>query len=492
MKTPAKTWLYVLLLLLALQGCNNKNSNKATVTIKSKTQLSAPIKLSRPNYLDDTTLLESETDTTGSGTFDLALTKPMFVTIQIGEKYGELYVSPGYNLQVEENGQDYTVPLTFSGKGAEINNYVSWVNSNVEKIKWANGRGLCELEIDEFRHRFDSLKTTINKFNNSYVDSVTLSGDEVALLEYKNNIKFLAIEQECKCYKLNALINQKWEAHENGLDFEGGDATKVIGSLTDEIPFDLALLKDGYTDYHVLLNFYWQNKINLPITEELISNDSGNLPLMTHALIRETDYPDQMREFLTAFNVQYWLAVNGIVPETDSIFSDFKRTYQKSNYSQSLDKLYNEWIELSPGKPIPEFVGYTREGEKVSIKDLKGKIIYMDVWATWCGPCVAEIPASKKLQQEFSNNDRIQFLNVSVDGNKSDWEKFLTDDKTWKGLHIRIEQDKTQSFYSSFKLYGIPGYMLIDPSGNIVDVKAPRPSEKKAKEEIDLLLARGR
>lgn len=48
----------------------------------------------------------------------------MFVTIQIGEKYGELYVSTDYNLQLEENGQDYTIPLTFSGKGAEINNYV--------------------------------------------------------------------------------------------------------------------------------------------------------------------------------------------------------------------------------------------------------------------------------------------------------------------------------------------------------------------------------
>jgi thiol-disulfide isomerase/thioredoxin len=492
MKIHSKTWLNIVLLVLALQGCNDRVTNKATVSIKGKTQLNAPIKISRSKYLVDTTLYESKTDTAGSGSFELPLSKSMFVTIQIGEKYGELYVSPGYNLLVEENGQDYTVPLTFSGKGAEINNYVSWVNSNVEKIKWANGRGLCELDINEYRHRFDSLKTTINRFHNSYIDSVTLSRDEVAMLEYKNNIKFLAIEQECKCYKLNTLINQKWEVHENGLDFEDGNATKEIESLTNEIPFDAALLTDGFSDYQVLLNFYWQNEINLPVMEKLISNDSGNLPLMTYDLISKTDYPDHMREFLTAFNVHYWLAVNGIMPETDSIFSDFKRTYLKSNYSPALNKLYNEWLALSPGKSTPEFIGYTREGEKVSISDLKGKIVYMDVWATWCGPCIAEVPASKKLQRDFLNNDRIQFLNVSVDGDKYDWEKFLTEDNTWKGLHVRIEQDKLQSFYSSFKLFGIPAYILIDPAGKIVNVKAPRPSEKKAKEEIDLLLARGR
>jgi hypothetical protein len=102
MKIVPKTWRYFLLLLLALQGCNNKKSNKATVTIKSKTQLNAPIKLSRPNYLDDTTLLESKTDTTGISSFELPLAKPMFVTIQIGEKYGELYVSPAITCRLKK------------------------------------------------------------------------------------------------------------------------------------------------------------------------------------------------------------------------------------------------------------------------------------------------------------------------------------------------------------------------------------------------------
>jgi thiol-disulfide isomerase/thioredoxin len=124
----------------------------------------------------------------------------------------------------------------------------------------------------------------------------------------------------------------------------------------------------------------------------------------------------------------------------------------------------------------------------VSIKDLKGKVVYIDAWATWCAPCVEEIPASKKSQQEFAGEENIQFLNVSVDSDKSRWENFLNEDKSWGGLHIILEPEKIDSFYTTYKLFGVPGFILIDQSGNIVNMKAPRPSDEKIKVEIKKLL----
>jgi thiol-disulfide isomerase/thioredoxin len=212
---------------------------------------------------------------------------------------------------------------------------------------------------------------------------------------------------------------------------------------------------------------------------------------MTNTLIKKGNYPEAIREFLIAFDLRYWFAAYGITPETDSVFAHFQRTYQESVYLPALDNAYKAWLAIAPGKPAPEFEGYTPEGNKVSIKDLKGKIVYIDVWATWCSPCVAEIPASKKLQQEFSNEEKIQFLNVSVDTKKSDWENFLRADKKWKGLHIIIPPDRIQSFYSTYKLFGVPDYILIDQSGKIVDMKAPRPSDEKVKTAIRQLLTKG-
>jgi len=491
MKEFSKNCILFIVYFLIL-GCNNKETDKAKITIKSTTQASVNVKVSLYSALDQVTIGESKTDSLGNSSFEVTLQKPIFAIIQIGNKYAEVYLSPGSDLHIDEVGQDYKIPLKFSGIGAEINNYVSWVNSTVERIKWAKGRGLAEIDYDEFLHRFDSLKTTINSFHKSYVDSVALPDDMVAMLDYKNRIKFLEVGQEFKFYKLNNSIREKLAAQKNGQEYMEAKVSKEFEKLTTEIPFDPTLLTDGYGDYQALLNFYWQNKVRLPVWEELlISNASTDLaPLKTNALIEKGNYPEAIREFLIAFDLQYWLRDYGITPEIDSVFSRFKKNYPASDYLKALNKGYNEWLAVAPGKPAPEFEGYTTTGKKVSIKDLKGKVVYIDIWATWCGPCVAEIPASKKLQQEFSNEEHIQFLNISVDSEQSDWEKFINDDKTWKGLHIIIEPDKIQSLYKTYKLSGVPDYILIDQSGNIVSMKAPRPSEEKIKTEIRRLLTK--
>jgi thiol-disulfide isomerase/thioredoxin len=114
------------------------------------------------------------------------------------------------------------------------------------------------------------------------------------------------------------------------------------------------------------------------------------------------------------------------------------------------------------------------------------------VWATWCAPCIAEIPSSIKLQQKLAKEGGIHFLNVSVDSRKSDWEKFLDENNSWKGTHIIIEPEKIDLLYKAYKFQGIPAYMLIDPAGNIIDVKASRPSDEKLEMKIRQLLAVGK
>lgn len=490
MKEFIKTWRWLIILHFIILGCNSKEADKVKISIKSTTQPNAEVKISQYVALELVIISEARTDSIGNSFLELSLQKPVFAIIQIGEKYGEVYLSPGYDLLIDEVGQDYKIPLRFSGKGAEINNYVSWVNSNVESIKWANGRGLAQIDYDEFSTRFDSLKNTINSFHKNYIDSVTLSNDVIAKLEYKNRVKFAEAAQEFIFYKSNNLLNEKLEAQKNGQEYLEAKVSKEFKDITMDSPFDSKLIANGYGDYKMFLNFYWHNKVNLPVSEELLTSKASHdlAPLMTNALIKKGDYPEEIREFLIAFDLQYWLAANGITPQTDSVFTEFKKTYQKSNHLPALNKVYNEWLAIAPGKPAPQFEGYTVHSKKVSIKDLKGKVIYLDVWATWCGPCIAEIPASKKLQQEFSSEESIQFLNVSIDRNKSDWEKFIEDDNTWKGLHIIVEPDKIQSLYTTYKLFGVPAYILIDKSGNIVNMKAPRPSDERIETEIRQLL----
>lgn len=491
MNTVSKISLFVATLSFILSGCNPQHARTARITIRSTTQPNSAVKISVVRTLDKTSLFETTTDSVGNCSFEMTLRTPTIALIQIGKKYGEVYLAPGYALLIKENGQDYKIPLTFSGEGADVNNYISWVNSNVEKIKWASGKGLYDLDIKAFRHRFDSLKTTIDNFHEEYLDTVALADNKVSMLEYKNSIKLSAVQQEFKFYKLNDLNNRRWQAHKNGEEYLGGDVLRELTKLADDLHFDTTLLVGAYGDYAELLNFYWRNNVYLPIAGELIGSvqPEKRIPLLTSSRIKKGDWPDALRENLLAFDVMFWLGANGITPETDSIFDDFKATYPQSGCLPALNRTYDEFLALAPGKPAPEFEGLTQTGEMVSIKKLRGKVVYVDVWATWCAPCVAEIPSSIKLQRKLANEDGIRFLNVSVNTNKSDWEKFVKKNNRWTGIHIIIEPEKIDSLYKAYKLSGIPAYILIDQAGNIVDLKAMRPSDEELEMEVRKLLA---
>ncbi len=475
-----------LVLYVVFIGCTKKDQDKVQITIHGGEQ-NSEVRLSIEKNLIDTVLFKSQTDSLGQCKIELNLHEPMFVLIQIGKKYAELYLAPGYDLNLIVKSTVYTTPLQFSGTGAEVNNYVSWVNSNQEKIKWAGGRGLSALNEQEFLKRYDSLKATLQNFHDHYFDSIQLDDQLKKMLEVKNRIKLSEAVQEFQFYKQNNAANEKRETEEKGKQYLAAHIIKELENLQDEMPLDTTLFSEGF-DYKILLTFYWHNKVNLPAGEIIENGKIERVPFITHSIIKNADIPEGIREYLLAYNYQNSLLLVGITPASDSAFMDFKKTYVNSKYLPALNRRYAEWLALSPGKPAPTFTATTLDGKEISLADLKGKIVYIDVWATWCGPCKAEIPASKDLQKVFEKNDQVVFLNVSVDSRKSDWEKFFKNDESWKGLHVIIPSEKINSLYQTYKLHGVPDYILIDQAGNIVTIKAPRPSTGLVAQEINKLL----
>ncbi|WP_159024147.1 TlpA disulfide reductase family protein [Formosa sp. L2A11] len=143
------------------------------------------------------------------------------------------------------------------------------------------------------------------------------------------------------------------------------------------------------------------------------------------------------------------------------------------------------------GKPSPVFVDYANaDGSTTSLESLKGKYVYIDVWATWCAPCKAEIPALKALEKEYHDKN-ITFVSVSVDDDrthggswdkaKADWLAMVAEEKLG-GVQIMSPEGWQSDFVRDYKVNGIPRFILIDPVGNIVDPSAPRPSDSKLKE----------
>ena len=101
------------------------------------------------------------------------------------------------------------------------------------------------------------------------------------------------------------------------------------------------------------------------------------------------------------------------------------------------------------------------------------------MWATWCGPCLAEIPSLKKVEKTYHDKN-IEFVSLSIDKKKDHdkWKKMVTE-KELGGIQLIADNDSSSKFVQDYQIMGIPRFILIDPQGNIVNSNAPRPSDKK-------------
>jgi thiol-disulfide isomerase/thioredoxin len=138
--------------------------------------------------------------------------------------------------------------------------------------------------------------------------------------------------------------------------------------------------------------------------------------------------------------------------------------------------------------PSPDFDYENHKGGKTKLSDLKGKYVYIDLWATWCGPCRAEIPFLQKIEEKYHGKN-IEFVSVSVDTPKDHdkWQKFVID-KQLGGIQLFSDNEWKSAFVTSYNVTGIPRFILIDPKGNIVDANAARPSSPELQTQLDTLL----
>jgi thiol-disulfide isomerase/thioredoxin len=135
----------------------------------------------------------------------------------------------------------------------------------------------------------------------------------------------------------------------------------------------------------------------------------------------------------------------------------------------------------------PNFDYENHKEGKTTLESLKGKYVYVDLWATWCGPCRAEIPSLKKMETDYHGKN-IEFVSISVDADKDHdkWKAFVTE-KQLSG--IQLYAGKTPSeFITAFNVNTIPRFILIDPNGTVVDADAARPSDPKLRQQLDGLL----
>tara|TARA_B110000238_G_scaffold52256_1_gene57036 strand:+ start:5492 stop:6526 length:1035 start_codon:yes stop_codon:yes gene_type:complete len=224
--------------------------------------------------------------------------------------------------------------------------------------------------------------------------------------------------------------------------------------------------------------------------------DKSNF-IITKSLLQEKYLTDDVfnateNEFLETFDDLYvaYKALKEQYPLIDTAYFEV----QDKGF-ESMKKAYTNYFEgkiemrklFAKGTPSPAFSNYENDnGSKSSLSDFRGKFVYIDVWATWCGPCKAEIPSLKKLESQYKTKN-IEFISISVDDARRSgsmekahtaW-KTMVKDKQLTGTQLFTGNGWKTDFIQDFKINAIPRFLLIDPKGDIIDADAPRPSSKR-------------
>lgn len=177
-----------------------------------------------------------------------------------------------------------------------------------------------------------------------------------------------------------------------------------------------------------------------------------------------------------------------------SNYSEFRETFMPyqayamfPSVKQKYDGLLRQFVADTAfiGKSAYDFSLPDVDGKMVSMKDFAGKVVLIDVWATWCGPCKAQMPFLKEIETHYKGNDNVVFVGISLDAEK-DRQKWLSMIKEKELEGVQLLDDVGKSFGRKYKAVSIPRFFLIDKKGNWAEVRCPLPENKdKLKKYID-------
>lgn len=156
---------------------------------------------------------------------------------------------------------------------------------------------------------------------------------------------------------------------------------------------------------------------------------------------------------------------------------------EKYKLPESYLKAFRKRKATIPGNPFPEGVTMTDlNGNKVDFSKFRGKYVYIDMWASWCAPCIREIPHLKKLEEEVKN-ENVVFLSLSIDTNEESWKKKVKELDLKGNLLI----DSKNELPKALGVSGIPFFVIYDKEGKLYKYNAPRPSDANVKEMLEQL-----
>jgi len=450
-----KKLLLLLTAIIIIAGCQQtpKNLCQLTGTILNP---DGEVLMAYIDGVRDTIAMNED----GTFAYEIESDKPMNIFLLYGRNNSGIYLAPGKTVDFMVDVADWKNSRSFSKDLMAENNYL--LEKAVLASDWQkNYMTMMVKEPLEYKASRDSMQLVYMSFLDGY-EGLTSSFTEIEKLTLEYGLySDLANYQPAHDYyaKDTVELPSDWNDFAASLDFNN--------PLLLQVPAAMSFIN---------------NKVNDGAMEEAgLAGDMWGTPELLNAkmayIAKNIEVPE-MKEKLSFDNLSQQLDAGPPTGVEEAIASYLNTSVNEKNTAVIKEKS-EAWAPILPGNEAPTFSLPDVNGENLALADLAGKYVYIDFWATWCGPCKAEFPHYRKLVEDYKGRN-VVFMSISVDQDKEAWKKMVAEEAfDWIQLH------DGEKMNDDYLVRYIPTFVFVDTEGKIINPRAPRPSEEALRELLD-------
>ena len=459
--------LFIFTFVLAISiSCQEKEKEEAKLSITLAGKITNPkgdlARVSANDFSQEISL-----DSTGAFVTNWEIDKPGYYNFGHGNESTSVFLNPGDSVYITLDTEQFDETLQYSGDGAGKNNYLA-------------SEYLLNEKTGGFKEKMLKDEATFITFMDSVIQANKQNLEsQAATINDKN---FSAKESQRLKYKFAVEYGQYGNMH----SYYAKDPEFKVSDQFNDYKSDLDVNNESLLDiqeYKSYLRSYVNDGAQKIMKSDTAKKVADNYYEHLFSFIETGISSSGVKEYLLQDNI--YNNMTFIDHETlKKVVEKFKATSKNEKYITKIDEKYSKWSKLTKGNPAPGFKYVDIAGNSIALSDFNGKYVYIDTWATWCGPCLRELPHLEKLQEEFKDKN-ITFMSVSIDDSKEDWEE-MVEEKEMKGVQLYAEGAWKSSIVEDYMIRGIPRFILVDTEGNIISAQASRPSGN-LKEELEAL-----
>lgn len=420
-------------------------------------------------YKADLDQIEITLDASGKFSAKVFIVQDQMVNLFMGSDILRFHIAPGDSLYLNVKHINGTRTQTFSGRGAK-------------EAAW------YELQKKQFQNSFES------------ADFTTKLLEEMGR---RNPEQFKSLLDSITNTKTAFLLKNKKGLNEAFVNWQ-----------TAEIKFENEAFKINYPTWYYSMrgienkelkvdsSYYFYLK-NIPLNQPAYLNSTQYCVWLKYCFMRTLrTAPQQMDavqlydycanfysgEVLNKFRLMLWSDIMQYGQMTDAslLYERVKKELGKNPGFDLLEMNYREKLPFAPGAAAFPFTLKSIEGKQISLSDFIGKVVYIDFWASWCGPCKREIPAAEDLKKYFEGKD-VVFLNISIDEDANRWKEAVASYQI-NGINLLSNSQNNPMVLENYKISTIPAYYLIGKDGKFIAAPAVRPSNGQIYQLIEAAL----